>query len=277
MHLQNLDRSGAELLLVQLQHQPVRHCYVASRLEQLGRLYWQDQFSDFLVAFQDGSPHSALLTGANLVPINTTVESRQLFAEVLRVQPRRCSAIIGPHDEVSHLWELLEESWGPYRDIRLRQYVMAIHQDSDVRRDESVRFAHAADLDDLFPVCVEMFTAELGVSPLRDGGHSAYRARVSELISSRRAFVKYSDGQVVFKAEVGSVGIGVAQLQGVWMHPDLRGHGLSASALAQVIHLVRMHLAPTVSLVVNDFNQPAIKAYSSVGFTREDTFTTILF
>ena len=154
---------------------------------------------------------------------------------------------------------------------------MAIHNDAEVKRDESVRFANGADLDDLFPVCVEMFTSELGVSPLRDGGHSAYRARVSELVTSRRAFIKTANGQVVFKAEVGSVGVDVAQLQGVWLHPDLRGHGLSAPALAQVVHLVRQHIAPSVSLVVNDFNQPAIKAYNKVGFSREDTFTTILF
>lgn len=221
--------------------------------------------------------HSAMLTGANLIPIDTNEESRALFVDHLKTSPRSCSAIIGPHDEVHDLWKRLKPYWGEERDVRARQYLMAISSDPLVRRDESVTIAKPADLDALFPVCVEMFTSELGVSPLRDGGHSAYRSRVSELIGLSRAFVKFFDGEVVFKAEVGSIGLGVAQIQGVWLHPKYRGHGLASSAVAQVVHLVRAHIAPTVGLVVNDFNEPAIRTYSKVGFQRIDTFATVLF
>lgn len=260
-----------------MHERPERHCYAASRLELPSRIYWQDAYPEFRAVMDGDMLHSAILSGANLIPINTTDDSRVLFAQHLSKTSRTCSAIIGPYDEVDDLWSRLAPTWGDARDVRERQYLMSLSTDASVQRDESVVFARPADLDALFPVCVEMFTSELGVSPLRDGGHSAYRTRVSELIGLNRAFVKYFNEEVVFKAEVGSVGLGVAQIQGVWLHPKYRGHGLASSALAQVVHLVRQHIAPVVSLVVNDFNEPAIRSYNNVGFRRIDTFKTILF
>lgn len=277
LSIRTLDKPGAtELADLALLH-PVRNCYVLSRLEQRQLLSWPNPYSDLLVAFQRGVVHSAILTGANITPVNTSVASRELFAAELIKQGRRCSAIIGPRDEVTHLWNLLGPHWGTARDIRERQYVMAIEADSHIIRDDAVRFAYPADLEALFPACVEMFTQEVGTSPLRDGGGSTYRQRISELISNRRSFVKYFGDEVVFKAEVGCVGGGVAQIQGVWINPRYRGLGLAGPALSSVVALTRAHIAPTVSLVVNDFNQPAIRAYHSVGFKRVDTFSTILF
>jgi predicted GNAT family acetyltransferase len=69
----------------------------------------------------------------------------------------------------------------------------------------------------------------------------------------------------------------VAQLQGVWVHPSLRGRGLARAGLAAVIEATRTSLAPTVSLYVNDFNTRAIAAYEAVGFERVGLFATVMF
>jgi predicted GNAT family acetyltransferase len=122
-----------------------------------------------------------------------------------------------------------------------------------------------------------MFTEEVGISPTLNGGGNAYRNRISELVSSRRSFVKYLDSELVFKAEVGTVGAGVAQIQGVWVKPEYRGKGISAPAMAAVVKLVLADLAPVVSLYVNDYNEVALKTYASVGFEQVDTFATVLF
>jgi predicted GNAT family acetyltransferase len=84
-------------------------------------------------------------------------------------------------------------------------------------------------------------------------------------------------GRVLFKTEVGFLTEDVAQLQGVWINPSLRGQGLAASALAAAIVEIRASCAKTVSLYVNDFNIPARKTYESVGFKQVATFATVLF
>jgi predicted GNAT family acetyltransferase len=122
-----------------------------------------------------------------------------------------------------------------------------------------------------------MFTQEVGVSPIAQGGGAAYRNRISELITSKRSFVRTQHGEVIFKAEIGALGNGVAQVQGVWVHPDFRGQGLAAPAMAAVVSRVLNDLAPTVSLYVNEFNKPALATYERVGFEVVDTFATVLF
>src|SRR5690606_32273383 len=91
---------------------------------------------------------------------------------------------------------------------------------------ESVRRATMADYDVLLPACVHMFIGEVGYDSMRHG-RAAYEDRLRYLVRAGRAYVQFGivDGrrEVVFKAEVGAVGGGVAQLQGVWVHPHLRG------------------------------------------------------
>ena len=116
-----------------------------------------------------------------------------------------------------------------------------------------------------------------GISPTLNGGGGAYRNRISELVSARRSFVKYQGTELIFKAEVGTVGAGVAQIQGVWVKPEYRGQGISVPAMAAVVKLVLADLAPVVSLYVNDYNEVALNSYRSVGFEQVDTFATVLF
>jgi len=89
-----------------------------------------------------------------------------------------------------------------------------------------------------------------------------------------------SDGEparrVVFKTEVGVVGGGVAEIQGVWVEPTLRGRGLGREGIALVCQAIQAGLAPTVSLYVNSFNRTALAAYEAVGFRRVGTFATVM-
>ncbi|MCW2788687.1 MAG: family N-acetyltransferase, partial [Aeromicrobium sp.] len=103
-----------------------------------------------------------------------------------------------------------------------------------------------------------------------------YRARVAQLISQGWSFAIVEDGQVVFKAEVGAATAQACQLQGVYVHPDLRGHGIAAPALAAVVQQARATVAPVVTLYVNDHNTAARRAYERVGFEQTATFASIL-
>jgi len=96
------------------------------------------------------------------------------------------------------------------------------------------------------------------------------------LIRQGHTFVRVDDGEVVFKADLGSVALGVAQIQGVWVAPRWRGQGLAGPAMAAVVERVQAEIAPVVTLYVNDFNAPARATYARVGFTEIGRFATVL-
>jgi predicted GNAT family acetyltransferase len=272
-----LDAHSIDLVKILIEQDPVRHCFLAARLEQTKQSKFRPSYPDLLGYFDDGNLKSVLMTGANIVPVNTSLIARQEFATVLNRSGRRSSSIVGPAEEVLDLWSRVSASWGPAREVRGNQPVLSMRSNSSVEIDHDVRYSNLSDLEDLVPACIAMFTEEVGISPTINGGGNAYRNRVSELVSSRRSFVKYLGSALVFKAEIGTVGAGVAQIQGVWVNPEYRGKGISVSAMAAVVKLVLADVAPVVSLYVNDYNEVALRTYRSVGFEQVDTFATVLF
>jgi predicted GNAT family acetyltransferase len=272
-----LDVHSIDIVKNLIEQDPVRHCFLAARLEQTKQSRFRPSYPDLLGYFDDGNLKSVLMTGANIVPVNTSLIARQEFATVLNRSGRRSSSIVGPAEEVLDLWSRISASWGPAREVRGNQPVLSMRSNSSVEIDHDVRYSNLSDLEDLVPACIAMFTEEVGISPTINGGGNAYRNRISELVSSRRSFVKYLGSELVFKAEIGTVGAGVAQIQGVWVKPEFRGKGISVSAMAAVVKLVLADVAPVVSLYVNDYNEVALKTYRSVGFEQVDTFATVLF
>jgi len=270
-----LDVHSIDQVKTLIEQDPVRHCFLAARLEQSKQSRFRPSYPDLIGYFDDGKLKSLLMTGANLVPVNTSLIARQEFAAALTRSGRRSSSIVGPAEEVMDLWSRVSDSWGPAREVRANQPVMAIRKNSPVEIDHDVRYSNHSDLEELLPACIAMFMEEVGISPTSNGGGSAYRNRISELVSGRRSFVKYLGSELVFKAEVGTVGAGVAQIQGVWVKPEFRGQGISVPAMAAVVKLILADLAPVVSLYVNDYNEVALNTYRSAGFEHVDTFATI--
>ncbi len=225
--------------------------------------------------FEDDELVSACHAGANIVPVEATPKAIELFAEQVLGDNMRPSSVVGPRDAVLAMWKLLEPRWGPARSPRLDQPFMVIDRDSDLPVDGRVRPVLIDEFDTIYPACVAMFTEEVGVDPER-GNRSGYRARVAQLISQGWSFAIIEDGRVLFKTEVGAATPYVCQLQGVYVHPDLRGQGIAARAIAAVVQQVRQSVAPIVTLYVNDHNTAARRAYERVGFQHTTTFASIL-
>lgn len=260
-----------------LSRDPVVHCFVDSRVRTAGMDPWR-LGGEIWGYFDDGHVlESMLYVGANLVPVCTTAASRAAFADRLRHTGRRSSSIVGIAEEVLDLWRLLEPSWGPCRELRDRQPLMVMSSDPETEIDPDVRFIGIDELDVLVPACIDMFTHEVGVSPVATGGGMAYHARIAELVRSSRAIGRIENGVVVFKAEIGCASPIACQVQGVWVDPALRGRGISVPAMAATVRLARTHIAPTVSLYVNDFNTVARRTYEACGFRERATFATVLF
>lgn len=219
--------------------------------------------------------------GANLVPVcePDDTEAVDAFAELARRQGRRCSSIVGDAAVVLPLWQRLEHAWGPAREVRPDQPSLVIDHAPVVPPDPQVRPTRPDELDVVLPACVAMFVEEVGYSPV-EGSGAAYEARVRSLIDAGRSYARIEQGRdgprVLFKAELGAVGLGVAQVQGVWVPPDRRGEGLSVTGMAAVVDLARRHHR-TVSLYVNDYNARALATYRHVGFRQVGTYATVLF
>lgn len=256
---------------------PVKHCFAASRLvrggltpRDLGGQVWGHRCGS------GKGIDSAILVGANMVPIETTAASRQAFAEFGIQQGRRCSSLFGPAVEVLDLWRMLTPGWGDARDVREDQPLMVANRQPSVPPDSRVRQVRDSEIEAIFPACVAMFTEEVGVSPLEGGAGPSYRRRISELISTGRAFARFERGEPVFKAEIGAMSQLACQIQGVWVHPDHRGIGVGSAGMAAVVQHARRQVS-AVSLYVNSFNRAAVAAYSNAGFSQQGTFATVLF
>jgi uncharacterized protein len=259
-----------------LSRDPVADVFVASRVQAVG-LDPARLGGEMWGFVADGRLEALCHAGANLVPVQAGDEAVRAFADRARRQGRRCASIVGDRAAVAALWGELEPAWGPAREVRDPQPLMAISSAPVVAADPGVRPVGMEDLDVLLPACVAMFTEEVGISPLGVDGGVAYRGRVAELVRAGRAFARIEDGRVLFKAEVGSASTAACQVQGVWVPPELRGRGLAAPGMAAVVELARESVAPVVSLYVNDYNEAARATYRRVGFTDVGAFMSVLF
>jgi predicted GNAT family acetyltransferase len=274
-----LDEADEADVLRLLATDPVAGCVLAGRIESTGTA--ASSLGVPLWGFGAGRTLEAVcLAGANLIPFavaGAEGAAAVAFAERARRAGRRCSTIVGPAAAVAPLWDLLAPYWGPARDHRPNQPLLAIDGPPAVPPEPRVRPVRPAELETLMPAAVAMFTEEVGVSPLRVDGGAGYRARVAELVRAGQSLAWIEHGEVLFKAEIGAVSRAVCQVQGVWVAPAQRGRGIGTAGTAAVVEYARTVLAPVVSLYVNDFNGPARAAYRRVGFREVGQYSSVLF
>lgn len=226
--------------------------------------------------FSDGRLTSACHVGANLVPVQCSPRDAAAFGARARSRARTATTIVGPNDAVAVLWEQLAPVWDRPREVRWAQPHLEIDRAPAVPPDPLVRRSVRSDFGSVYPACVAMYTEEVGVSPESGGGGDFYRARVHQLIGRGWSFARFEHGRVIFKAEVSSVSPAAAQIQGVWVAPEVRGQGVAAAGMAAVVAAVRAEIAPVVSLYVNEWNLPARRVYERVGFVETARFATIM-
>lgn len=263
--------------LALLRREPVNNAFIASRVQTAG-LDAVRLGGEMWGWFHRGRLSAMCYAGANLVPLCAGPEAARAFAERARRQGRRCSSIVGPAEPTAVIWEYLRPHWGPARDVRPHQPLMVAEKPApEVEPDPEVRPVRRDEMERIMPACVAMFTEEVGVSPLAGDGGLVYQSRVAELVGAGRAFARFEDGRVVFKAEIGAVTPYACQIQGVWTAPERRGEGLATRGMAAVLRRALEGFAPVASLYVNDFNTAARAVYRKVGFREEGAFMSVLF
>ncbi|HEY2041636.1 MAG TPA: GNAT family N-acetyltransferase [Jatrophihabitans sp.] len=260
------------------QDRPV-HCVLESRLDGAPDLSPRE-LGGFLWGADDGSGgrlRAAIFHGGNLLPVGEDLPALEAIAGQLARTGRGCSSIVGTADAVSVIWPVLARRWGPARAVRNNQPFLVIDRPPDVAFDPAVRVVTPAETNRFLPAAAAMFTEEIGIPPTGYDNGAGYRARVTDLVMAGRALARFdSRGSIEFKAEIGAVSAGGAQIQGVWVRPDLRGRGLGTPAMAAVLrHALR--LAPTATLYVNDYNEIARRMYQRLGMRQTHTLSTVLF
>lgn len=251
---------------------PVGACMVAARVADHGL----DPRAIGGELWTRGHAEQALCyAGANLIPLRGAAADLRAFADRALSVGRRCSSVVGPAELVMPMWDRLRLGWGPARDVRERQPLLALRSRTECAADPGVRRVSVNELDAYLVAAIDMFIGEVGVDPRAGDGGRGYRRRVAGLIAAGRAFARFESGQVVFKAEVGSQSPAVGQIQGVWVHPDWRGRGLGTAGTAAVADTV-LNTGRIASLYVNSFNTVARAAYARVGFLQVGTFATVL-
>lgn len=268
-----LGRSRHELVAAALAADPVASCLVAARFERAGmdRTAVGGNFWGV-----DTGRSGLVFEGANLIPLSGDGEAMRRIGQLLARRGRSCASLLGRAELVLALWEALEPDWGPPREIRPDQPLLALPQAPRVAPDPAVRRVRSEQLWSYFPAAVAMFTEEVGVNPCRPDNGQTYRRRVESLIDGGYAFARYEGDRVIAKAEIGALSRHVGLIQGVWVDPAYRGRGLAGGLMGTLAQHIRS-LGRLPSLYVNAHNHPARAVYEKVGFTQVGTFATVLF
>ena len=271
-----LTGSDTGALLDLARQDAVANVFILSHLEAAGTASPTAGGASIFGVFDGDALLGACWAGANLVPVQLDPDLASVVAGAAHRTGRRYASIFGPAGTVLALHAALEHLGHSAQEIRGDQPLLSIEGPPDVEPNPALGFGHLADFDRILPACAAMFEEEVGYSPYL-GGRDYYSRRVKGLIRAGHSLVHLgTDGEVVFKAELGAVTPDVTQVQGVWMNPAYRGLGLSAGYMAAVV-VHAQTLAPVTSLYVNGFNTRARASYERVGFHQVGTFATVLF
>lgn len=264
------DRAAVETLLAQ---RPIENLFLAAKVALFGvdrrRLGKMHGFE------RDGALTAVCLNAGTVFPAGMDPDAIPAF--VKDIGPvRRASSILGPSMSALGLFIGLAErwpgAWGSYANVRSKQPLMVRRGAPGCDADPRVRQLTMRDFESYLAASVHMYTEEIGSSPYKYG--PGYESFVAERLKNNDAWGIVENSEVIFKADLGPKLRDHAQLQGVWVHPDHRGKGLSVPGLSGMLQDVcRIH--NVVSLYVNDFNTAAIRSYEHLGFEHVGSLSTV--
>jgi RimJ/RimL family protein N-acetyltransferase len=182
--------------------------------------------------------------------------------------------IVGPRHIANHFWARVKSWYRTPTIVRAAQPLYALDRPPAGGDEPPVRQGRASDLDIIAANSAQMMVGELGYDP-RDH-RTNFMQGIARIIERGWWWVWIEDGELRFQCNIGSRTAQTAQIQGVWTPPQFRGRGYATRAMRAICrHL--LNDIPTLSLYVNDFNEPAMALYERVGFERVGEFATYLF
>lgn len=262
--------SGAVLAV--LEADPLVAAPAAEKFARSGALSGPD--GRFLT--RGGPERSLVFIGSSVLPLRGDAADLGALADAVVDVGTGPMSVHGRRDQVARLWSALVRRWGESRECRTAQFLMAMRDPVDAAIvAPGIRPATLQEFDPVLLAAAAMYREELRADPFAVGGGIPFRRRVARSIARGRTWVGVDDGEVYFKADVAAIAPGVAQIQGVWVHPRLRGAGLGSGGTAAVCAALQSG-GLTPSLVVNGGNAPARAAYRRVGMVDVVDYATVL-
>ncbi len=186
-----------------------------------------------------------------------------------RLRPR---LLVGPRAATDAVWDALDRPSSARLFRRHRLYVIRPGQ-LTVSGHAGVRLATARDLDRSANFAACMQSEELGLDP-RQVDQTRFRHRVARLISNEQFYILPIGDTHAFQASASAQCVEGAQVEAVYVPPNLRGRGWATQGLAGMCEGLFTRF-PLVTLHVNEDNHAAVRLYERLGFTADAAFRLI--
>jgi predicted GNAT family acetyltransferase len=213
----------------------------------------------------------ALIGHATLFEIRSD-EALRAFASLAQSNTRK-HLLIGEVEKVERFWNLYGKGGQKPRSI-CRELLYEQRFPVEVKEPvQGLRRATLRDLEMLMPVQAAMAFDESGINPM-EKDPNGFRLRCARRIEQGRVWVLMENGQLIFKADIISETPEVVYLEGIYVAPEERGHGIGLRCLSQLTRNI-LARTQTVSLLVNEQNQKASSFYTQAGFKLKAHYDTI--
>ena len=178
LRIARLEHQHTRWLTDLLARNPCENVYLISLLEVTGTARLGSPAGTLYGIFDGDRPVAAYWVGGNIIPVAATPGTNEVLARKLNADGRVSCSLIGSRSVILDLQQRL--NWGQPRGVRERQPLLAISSDPLVTPDEHVHRVTLDELGAVFPASVDMFTKEVGFSPIEDGtaGYQIGRAHV---------------------------------------------------------------------------------------------------
>jgi predicted GNAT family acetyltransferase len=186
---------------------------------------------------------------------------------------QRTHMVLGEKNKIEQFWNYYADE-GQEMRVACRELLFELRRAMTVREQiDGLRRATLADLEKVAPIQAAMAEEESGTNPLQTD-HDGFLARCARRIEMGRVWVLEEDGKLLFKADVQADTSDVVYLEGVWVNPTERGHGLGRKCLRQLCQQL-LSRTRSVCVLVNQDNQAAHTFYRMCNFKMRAVYDSI--
>lgn len=240
----------------------------------------QNAFFDVYVIGPHGdwSMVALVVHGALVSMVEGGYEQGAALGTYLRAKNQDIQTVVGPMEAVRGVVErLMPQGFEPrvLQDQQVMAMAVSHLQPSAVEGgDLGLRQAIMEDIPKLTVAALAMHEEEIGVSNTEADMDALMRSTFQKVREGRAWLLADPQGEVIFKASISLPNPYVAQIEGVWTHPQARGRGIAFRCMEQLCAELAQNYE-LLSLTVGAQNLPAVRLYERLGFEAVDAWRTV--